>query len=305
MDIFQGPWGDVAIRTLFATWSLDPGGVRYPRQWSKEMNGQPYSTYIVNELKFNPTVNEEDFAIPEDVRQASIVLARDLDEIPVGGSSRPPIEIAPGVEYMVAGFSATEIRQSDGIVILEAVVSSGYSAKIIEDAQKRFPGLPIKAVVTTSDSWPHIGGIREYVARGIPIYALDLNRPILTRMIAAPHKLHPDPLARTPRAPKFTFVSQRTMLGAGENRIEMIPFRTATGERQMMVYFPGQKLVYTSDLFAFRRDGSMYLPQFAKEAADAITRENLDATRIYGLHYNPIPFQQLRDAIAKFMGSGS
>jgi hypothetical protein len=300
-DYFQGPWGDVTIRTSFATWSLDPSGVRYPRQWSKELNGQPFSTYTANEIKFNPAINDEDFAIPEDVRKAAIASAHDLDEIPVVSTARPPIEMAPGILYVQGGWSVTEIRQPDGIVILEAVISSGYSAKIIEDAQKRFPGLPIKAVITTSDSWPHLGGIREYAARGIPIYALDLNRPILTRMMNAPHTMHPDALAKNPRAPKFTFVSQRTALGTGENRLEIIPFRTVTGERQMMVYFPGAKLVYTSDLFALARDGSLYLPQMAQEAVDAITRENLAVDRAYGMHYNPIPFQRLRDALTKFL----
>jgi hypothetical protein len=300
-DYFQGPWGDVTIRTSFATWSLGPTGVRYPRQWSKELNGQPYSTYTANEIKFNPPINEEDFAIPEDVRKSSIAAARDLDEIPVVSDSRPPIEIAPGIEYMQAAFSATEIRQPDGIVILEAIVSSGYSAKIIEDAQKRFPGMPIKAVITTSDSWPHIGGIREYAARGIPIYALDLNRPILTRIMNAPHTMHPDALTKNPRAPKFTFISQRTALGTGENRLEIIPFRTVTGERQMMVYFPAAKLVYTSDLFSVRPDGSVFLPEFAQESLDAIARENLDVDRVYGMHYNPMSFQQLRDTLTKFL----
>jgi hypothetical protein len=215
------------------------------------------------------------------------------------------VEIAPGVEYMLAGFSSTEIRQPDGIVILEPVVSSGYSAKMIEDAKKRFPGLPIKAVVTTSDSWPHIGGIREYAAQGIPIYALDLNRPILTRLMAAPHRLHPDELAKHPREPKFTFVSQRTTLGSGETRIELIPLRTVTGERQMMVYFPGAKLAYTSDLFSFGRDKSLFLPQTAQEADAVILREKLDVDRVYGMHYSPISLQELRQAIAKFVSGGS
>jgi len=300
-DYFQGSWGDSTMRTVFATWSLDPSGVRYPRQWSKEFNGQPFSTYTANEIKFNPSINEEDFAIPEDARKAAVAAAHDLDEIPVVSTTRPPVEIAPGIEYVQAGWSVTEIRQPDGIVILEAVVSSGYSAKIIEDAQKRFPGLPIKAVITTSDSWPHLGGIREYAARGILIYALDLNRPILTRMIAAPHTMHPDALAKTPRAAKFTFVSRRTTLGSGENRIEIIPLRTVTGERQMIVYFPGAKLVYTSDLFQLARNGDLFLPQTAQEAVDIITSENLDVDRVFGMHYLPMPMKQLRDALAKFL----
>jgi hypothetical protein len=302
-DYFQGPWGDVTLRTSFATWSLDPSGVRYPRQWSKELNGQPLSTYTANEIKFNPPVNEEDFAIPDDVRKAAIAAAHDLDEIPAVSTTRPPLEIAPGIVYVQGGWSVTEIRQPDGIVILEAVVSSGYSAKIIEDAQKRFPGLPIKAVITTSDSWPYLGGIREYAARGIPIYALDLNKPILTRMMNAPHTIHPDAFAKNSRAPKFTWVSQRTALGTGENRIEIFPFCTVTGERQMMVYFPEAKVVYTSDLFSLSRTGDLFLPQTAQEAVDAITRENLAVDRVYGMHYNPMSYQQLRDALTKYLSS--
>jgi hypothetical protein len=302
MDFFQGPWGDITVKTTFATWSLDPSGVRYPRQWSRELNGQPYSTFTANELKFNPAINEADFAIPEDVRKASLALARDIDDFPAGVSNASPLEVAPGIVYVNGpiGFHATEIRQADGIVILEAVISNGYSARMIEDAQKHFPGLPIKAVVTTSDSWPHFGGLREYAARGIPIYALDLNRPVLTRFMAAPHRMHPDSFAKNPRAVKFNFVSGRLALGAGENRMELIPLRTLTGERQMMVYFPGAKLVYTSDLFSFGRDGAIFLPQTAQEAVDAILREKLEVDRIYGMHYDPMPFQQLRDALAKF-----
>jgi hypothetical protein len=72
-----------------------------------------------------------------------------------------------------------------------------------------------------------------------------------------------------------------------------------------MVYFPAAKLMYTSDLFSVRADGSLFLPEFAQEAVDAITRENLDVDRVYGMHYNPMPFQQLRDALAKFLSPKS
>ena len=115
------------------------------------MNGQPYSTYTANEVRFNPPVNEADFAITEEDRKASLALARDLDGIPIGVPNENPKEIAPGIVYVNGpiAFHSTEVRQSDGIVIVEAAISSGYSARIIEDARKRFPGLPIKALVTT------------------------------------------------------------------------------------------------------------------------------------------------------------
>src|SRR5262249_48765856 len=144
-------------------------------------------------------------------------------------------------------WDVVEVKQDDGIVILEGPLSSDYSARAIDDARQRFGSAPIKAVISTSDAWPHIGGMREYVARRIPIYALDLNVPILTRLFAAKYESFPDALAKTPRRPALHVVSGKTVVGSGANRLEIHPYRTASGERQMMVYWPEHQLLYTSD----------------------------------------------------------
>src|SRR6185437_5773805 len=135
--------------------------------------------------------------------------------------------------------------------------------------------VPIKALVTTSDAWPHIGGVREYVARGIPVYALDLNLPILRRLIAAKYDSEPDALARTRKEPVFHVVSSRTAVGSGANRFELLPLRTVTGERQMMLYFPALRLLYTSDLFTIR-DAMVFVPQTIDEAVAAAARDRLE-----------------------------
>jgi len=167
----------------------------------------------------------------------------------------------------------------------------------MEDERQRFNGAPIKAVVTTSDAWPHIGGMREYVARSIPIYALDLNVPILSRLFAATYTTSPDALARTPRPAKLTPVSKRTLVGSGPNRFELIPYRTPSGERQMMAYFPEHRLLYTSDLFTIR--GPMiFLPQQVGEAVQAVAREHLVVDRAFGMHYDDIPWQTVVEAAA-------
>jgi hypothetical protein len=63
-----------------------------------------------------------------------------------------------------------------------------------------------------------------------------LNVPILTRLLSATYESSPDLLARAPRAPRLEVVSGKTTVGSGANRFEIYPFRTATGERQMMIY---------------------------------------------------------------------
>jgi len=106
-----------------------------------------------------------------------------------------------------------------------------------------------------------MAGVRQFVAEGIPIYALDLNQPILERMIAAPHTSKPDDLQRTPRTPNFHLVSRKTTLGSGPNRLELYALHGETSERQMMAYFPEYKIVYGSDAFQRNPDGTYNLPQ--------------------------------------------
>jgi flavorubredoxin len=190
------------------------------------------------------------------------------------------------------------IQQTDGIVILESPISSAYSAEVIAEARRRYPGQPIKGVITTSDSWPHIAGIRQYAAEGIPIYALDLNHPILQRFLAAPYTSKPDLLARAPRTAQFHLVGDKTEVGTGTNRIEIYPLRGETSERQMMVYLPGLHLLYGSDPFQQMPDGSYHVPQTVTELMGAVNRNHLSVSRFWMMHVGLTPWIDLTKAVA-------
>src|SRR5262249_48259577 len=152
----------------------------------------------------------------------------------------------------------------------------------------------VKAVVTTSDSWPHFGGIREYVARGIPIYFLDMNRVILERAFRSPHTLHPDSLQRRPRAPILHSVSTRTVIGAGPNPLELFPVRGETGERMMAVFMPEHHILYGSDLVQWSRGGP---PEYVSELLDLATREHLTVETVYAMHADPQQWSRVVQAV--------
>ena len=219
--------GDVTLRAYYSLWWLAKGGIHLPMQRTIEGNGMPDQMLVIRKLEIDSAVNEAELTIPADIKAKFQPNARpyDPEKARLGDRSRPASEIAPGIVFVPGSWNTTFVRQDDGIVILEAPISSGYSAQVIAEAQKRFPNVPIKAVITTSDSWPHIAGIREFVAKGVPIYALDLNKPILNRLIQASRTSKPDLLAKAPRKPEFDLISQRTTLGTGSNRLEIIPIR--------------------------------------------------------------------------------
>src|SRR5262245_3840334 len=290
-DGFWGVWGDVRTRIYLSFWTLEAGGLHYPRQYDTERNGQSYKSFTITDLSFNADVSADSFAVPANLRQlfASRKPTK-IDERPLGRPDRPTQEIVPNVVHIPGAWNVTLVRQPDGVVVLEAPISSGYSAKVIAEVERRFPNVPIKAVITTSDSWPHFGGVREYVARGVPVYALDLNRPILERLIAAPHH-SPDLLARSPHKPNFRIVSQKTVIGTGPNRLEVYPIRTESGERMLMVYLPEHQILYGSDLVQGPLpDGLYFMPQYLSELMDAAKREGLSVSTVFAMHAGPTPW---------------
>ena len=137
---------------------------------------------------------------------------------------------------------------------------------------------------------------RAPTARRVPIYALDLNLPILQRLFAAKYQTLPDALARQPRAARLHPVSAKTVVGSGANRFEIHPLRTVSGERQMMVYWPQHELLYTSDLFTLMPDGAVFLPQQAAEAVAAVERDRLAVKRAFGMHYDVVPWERVVQA---------
>ena len=229
------------------------------------------------------------------------------------------IALAPGIDLYPGSWNATIIKQPDGIVILEAPISGMYTEGVIDEAKKKYPGAPITAVLSTSDSWPHTGGVRAAVAQGLPVYILDLNQPLLDRMMAAPHTIDPDALqtakngksrnaastsgatgaASTSGAANWKIVSGKIEIGSDANRMELYPLRGASTERQYLVYFPQHHLLYASDTLALNDDGSLYDPELMHEVAQAVARENLQVDTVFAMHQGPIPWTQVTTALEK------
>jgi hypothetical protein len=301
-DTFWSVWGDFTSRTYFSFWTLESNGLRYPHQWNIERNGQAYRSLMINSIAFNGELSADAFRIPDNVKQAFATRGRlAINDVPLGLPNQQPQEIASGIVQIRGRWNVTLIKQADGVVILEAPISSGYSAKVIAEAEKRFPGLPIKAVISTSDAFPHFAGLREYVARGIPVYLLDLNLPIAKRLLDAPFRTHADALARNPRKATFKIVSAKTEIGSGENRLELYPIRSESGERMLMIYAPQHHLLYGSDLVQKMPDGSFFMPQYISELADAAGREKLMVEKVFAMHSMPLSWSETKAAIQKMI----
>jgi hypothetical protein len=267
-------WGDVRQRIYFENWEVFNGLV-YPTNAVDERNGAVWrSTQILN---FEINVAADDALFHMDT-------AASAKSTQGKGWDRPfqathATDLAPGITLFEGAWNSTIIKGDDSVYILEAPISGTYSQGVIDEAKKRYPDVPITGVLSTSDSWPHTGGVRQSVALGLPVFILDLNQPILDRIVAAPHTMQPDPLAQAPKKADWRVVSQKVVVGTGANRAELYPIRGASTERQYMVYFPEHYLLYASDTLVLNDNGSLYDPR-----ADARSVGGRDA-RAYQRHH--------------------
>ncbi|GLQ97918.1 hypothetical protein [Dyella mobilis] len=289
-------WGDVDQRIYFDDWHIVQGVV-FPTNRIDQRNGMLYaSTQIFNPV-FNAPVDDKSFAMDAAVAAKS-AQSKGWNRI---FSDKKRVELAPGIELYRGSWNTTLIKQEDGVLVLEAPISPSYVQGVLAKVHSEYPGVPIKGVLSTSDSWPHAAGVRQAVAAGIPVYALDLNRPLLDRLVDAPHRLQPDDLQNHPQAPHWIDVGGRLELGHGANQVVLYPLRGASTERQYMVYFPQQKLLYASDTLALNPDKTLYDPDLMYEVAQAVAREHLQVDTVYAMHEGPTPWatvQKLLDQAA-------
>jgi hypothetical protein len=289
-------WGDVRQQIYFDNWRLIDG-ITFPTNWVEERNGVVWrSTQAIN-VEFNVELDEKGFEMTAGAVKQSAASP---------GWNRPfnvkqATTLAPGIDLFAGSWNATVVKEPDGIVILEAPISGLYTQGVVKEARKRHPGLPINAILSTSDSWPHTGGVRQAVALGVPVYILDLNQPLLDKMVSAAHTIEPDALqkSKNSKGPHWKIVANKQEIGRGANRIELYPLRGASTERQYMVYFPERHLLYASDTLALNDDGTLNDPELMYEVAQAVKRENLIVDTVFSMHQGPMPWEKVIALIEK------
>lgn len=288
-DFRRAPFGDVRLRAEYANWTAEGGEVWWPYQYRVSLDGELLRDVTIGSVALESTPPPADsFAVSDSLRTLYAANARTSPPRFRFGSRGAQQELRDGITRMRDFWMMTAVRQDDGIVLFEAHLSGNYLGEVIDYLETKYPSLPVKAIVMTSDPWAHLGGVREAVARGIPIYVNERSIPFLTRIVTSSHASNPDRLARSPRAPRFKPVSRKVRIGTRANRIELYPVGGAYSERMVMAYLPDQKLLYGSDLvFADRQQKGAYYRTPAVELRRAVAREGLAVDSLFCVQATP------------------
>ncbi len=284
---FRNIWGDVKKTIIYSFWMIFDKGLHYPLIQDTYLDSWYEGSFIINKWKVNPALNADSLLIPKQVIEQGKQIAastKDRFKKQLDASAK---EIEPGVWFLPGICNTTIINQQDGLVIIESAYSSFYGELIVNKAKALFPGKKIKALISTTDNWLHIGGMRTFAALpNITIYHSARNHFIVDKLLKATYKSEPDELAKTAKPSyKLAAVSDSLSVGTGPNRLMIYAYKTETGDKMLMVYFPQHQLIYTSDLYQPKDDkGNFWNPQMPFEVYQSLLNLRKPIKQFYAMH---------------------
>ena len=268
--------GDRRTTTLYTRWE-DADGVRLPREVDVDVNGRLQSHQVVTSTSVNSTLAESDFAIPDSI------VSRAQPQPPA-----PPVitvtlaEIGPDVWRAEGGsHHSLVIRQGDGLVVVEAPQSTARSKAVLDTLRSRFAGVPVKTLVPTHHHWDHSGGIREYLAQGVPVVVHSRNVEFVRGIGAAPKTVAPDALSRGGRMPTVSAAGFATSIGTGDTRVMLLDLPTVHAEGVLAAYVPSLRILFVSDVLT---PGPTLAPAGSREIATMVRARGIAVDRVVGGH---------------------
>lgn len=150
--------------------------------------------------------------------------------------------------------------------------------------RKLFPGSRKINVVVTDLAWPHIAGVRYWVAQGATIIAHRAAQAFLHRVVERKWTRAPDLLeqkrTRDPAAGQFTFIPIDRATTLAQGGVRLVPIDGVASEVALMAYLPRDRFLWASDFIQTLDAPS----QYAKEVIDAVRREGIEPERLAAQH---------------------
>ncbi|MDB4913855.1 MAG: beta-lactamase protein [Gemmatimonadetes bacterium] len=274
-------YGDVLAEYLWSIWTPVAGTRALAPQFSfRLVDGEVAQQRIVS----RPVFAADSTALRFPAEVAAMVNLPPLvpDTVRVGPTT-----------FLLRTASYTNVvsLQADTVWILDAQTNEQRARQDSLWIGRLFPGRHALALVVTDLAFPHIAGVRYWVANGALVVSHPNSEAFLRRVVQRRWTLEPDLLARQ-RRPAFAFrpVSGGIAIGAGAVRV--VPIDGIGSEGALMVYLPRERFLYASD-YVQGGGPTSFTAVYAREVVAAARRAGLMPERFAAMHTPLTAWDQL------------
>lgn len=279
--------GDTLVEGVYSEYK-DFGGVKFPIHMVMKEGGYPTLDLTVADVQPNSQA-AQGVQVQGGGQGAGAGAAQ---------GERQAEKIADGVWALTPrGEGSILVEFKDYVVIIEAPGNDAYTTATLAQVKKMDPDKPIKYVVNTHHHADHAGGLRAYVAEGIPIITHESHKKYYQEKIFKnPHTINPDRLTRAPRAAMLETMKDKRVLTDGDMSIELYLLPNHLHAVGLLVaYLPKQKLLIQADSY-IPRPGAPPLPApspYTINLVENVARLKLDVARVVNIHGGVSPYRDL------------
>jgi len=278
-------WGAVHAEYVYTNWELVRGaaGVRYPIAVARLADGE---VDMARSLGAMDVVA----AGPGTVRTS----APSSDPMPTWREvSDAPDTLRVGAHaFLLAarGYSSLVALARDTVFVVDATVGEARARLDSGWVARLFPGRHPVRLVVTDLAWPHVSGVRFWVARGATVVSHRDSRAFLERVVARRWSDTPDALERLraadPQAARLRFVAVGDSLSLAGGLLRLLAIDGLGSEGALSAYFPSDRFLWAGDYVQNVRGPTTY----AAEVIAAMARHGVAPERIAAMHLAVTPW---------------
>jgi hypothetical protein len=177
----------------------------------------------------------------------------------------------------------------DEIFLFDATQGEERAKKDAEAIGKLFPGYKKLSVVITDLAWPHVAGVRYWVANGATIIAHKAAREFLQSVVDRRWTLAPDLLEQRRETAKLKFVGVDAAYQLAGGAISLHPIDGIGSEVALMAFLAPDRFLWASDYIQTVAEPSAY----ASEVWRAVQRDGLHPERTAAEHLPLTPWARI------------
>lgn len=286
-------WGQREIRYVYMNWKTVPGGGVYPGSAARLEDGETVIVRTVSGVSIRRVSSDSAPAV------ALSTGSRPASPTPPAAAANQTsilvvdtVRIGPNT-FLLANpaYNETVTMQRDTVYLLDATMNEARARNDSSWIARIFPRHRAVVLVVTDIAWPHIGGVRFWVARGATIITHSLSVPLLQEVTRRHWTDHPDALeaSRSPRGERLKAKAINDSLALAGGAIRLIDVGGMASEGALVAWIPGDNFLWAGDYVQSVSQRTVY----ADDVNQALQRHGVTPQRFAAQHLPMKDWEQL------------
>jgi hypothetical protein len=203
--------------------------------------------------------------------------------------------VAPNGYLLVnRAYTSAVVLARDTVFVLDATLSEARARQDSAWIGALFPGRHPIAVVVTDLAWPHVGGVRYWVANGATLISHRTSRDFLQRVVDRRWTVEPDLLEERRAQASFRFRAVEEGLDLAGGALQLRTIGGIGSEGALMAFLPESGFLWAGDFIQDTEAPTEY----ALEVYAATRRTGSHPVSVAAMHIPLTPWKRLEGVLA-------